>query len=187
MELETLKENIRNFNYPNYGRVQRDGAAYVATDQFVRRGLKICLMLYRNIKRLDQNARLLRDTIDFLLRRYHGYAIKQQFKAHYREKNLQHNATINFEHVIPASTLTALLIQGKITTNLAMNPPTCLLSKEHHDQLEKAGLGERTPDVWLFWRRYKDLGIEIETHQGDPVDLSTWNLGDHIKYFDIKL
>ena len=79
MDLKLLESNVKGFAHPDYGRVVRDGAAYVATERFVRRGLKICLALYRKLERLDQTARLLRDAIDFLLRRYHGYAKKNAF------------------------------------------------------------------------------------------------------------
>ena len=185
MNLDLLESNVKGFVHPDYGRVVRDGQAYVATEKFVRRGLKICLALYRKLERLDQTARLLRDAIDFLLRRYHGYAIKERIKAHYRDANLKPTDKTDFEHVIPAALLAALLIQGKISVDLAMNPPTCLLKKKHHALLKKQGLGNKTPDVWNFWQRYEMLGIKIETHAGDSVDMKTWNLGTHVTYFKV--
>lgn len=185
MDIKKLEENIQGFVHPDYGRVVRDGAAYVATEKFVRRGLKVCLTLYRKLERLDQTARLLRDAIDFLLRRYHGYAIKERIKAHYRDANLKPSDRTDFEHVIPASILAALLIQDRISIDLAMNPPTCLILKRHHSLLQKQGYGNRTPDVWWFWRRYSLLGINIETHDGIPVDMETWSLGSHVEYFKI--
>jgi hypothetical protein len=120
-----------------------------------------------------------------LLRRYHGYAIKERIRAHYRDASLRPTDKTDFEHVIPAAMLTALLIQGKINIELAMNPPTCLLRKKHHALLKKQGLANKTPDVWNFWQRYSMLGIRIETHTGDPVDTSTWNLGTHVTYFKV--
>lgn len=185
MDLKILESNVKGFVHPDYGRVVRDGQAYVLTEQFVRRGLRICLTLYRKLERLDQTARLFRDVIDFLLRRYHGYAIKERIRAHYRDASLRPTDKTDFEHVIPAAMLTALLIQGKITIELAMNPPTCLLRKKHHALLKKQGLANKTPDVWNFWQRYSMLGIRIETHTGDPVDTSTWNLGTHVTYFKV--
>jgi hypothetical protein len=185
MDLKLLESNVKGFVHPDYGRVVRDGQAYVLTEQFVRRGLRICLTLYRKLERLDQTARLLRDAIDFLLRRYHGYAIKERIRAHYRDASLRPTDKTDFEHVIPAAMLTALLIQGKINIELAMNPPTCLLRKKHHALLKKQGLANKTPDVWNFWQRYSMLGIRIETHTGDPVDTSTWNLGTHVTYFKV--
>jgi hypothetical protein len=68
---------------------------------------------------------------------------------------------------------------------LAMNPPTCLIKKKHHALLKKQGLSNKTPDVWNFWERYSMLGIKIETHSGDPVDMTTWNLGTHVTHFKI--
>lgn len=185
MDLKLLEQQVSGFQSPDYGRVVRDGAAYVATERFVRRGLRLCLAAYRKLERLDQTARLLRDAIDFLLRRYHGYAIKERIRAHYRDSNLQPGEKADFEHVIPAATLAALLIQGRISVELAMNPPTCLLKKKHHALLHRQGLANRTPDVWNFWQRYSMLGVTIETHDGAPVDPSTWNLGTHVKYFKI--
>ena len=185
MDLKLLESNVKGFAHPDYGRVVRDGAAYVATERFVRRGLRICLALYRKLERLDQTARLLRDAIDFLLRRYHGYAIKERIRAHYRDASLTATDRTDFEHVIPAALLAALLIQGRISVEMAMNPPTCLLTKKHHALLKKQGLSNRTPDVWNFWQRYAMLGIKLETHTGDPVDPKTWNLGTHVTYFKI--
>jgi hypothetical protein len=185
MNRQLLEQNVRSFVQPDYGRVVRDGAAYVATERFVRRGLKLCLTLYSRLERLDQTARLLRDAIDFLLRRYHGYCIKERIKAHYRDASLNPGDKADFEHVIPAAVLTALLIKGKIPVELAMNPPTCLLRKKHHALLHKQGYGNRTPDVWNFWERYSMLGIQLETHDGTAVDPATWNLGTHCDYFRI--
>lgn len=186
MDLTTLESNVKGFVHPDYGRVSRDGQAYVATEKFVRRGLRLCLALYSKVERLDQTARLLRDAIDFLLRRYHSYAIKERIKAHYRDASLTVADKTDFEHVIPAALLAALLIQGKISIDLAMNPPTCLLKKKHHALLKKQGLANRTPDIWWFWKRYDMLGIKLETHDGTAVDMSTWNLGTHYEYFGSK-
>jgi len=186
MDPKLLESSVQGFVYPDYGRVIRDGTAYVATDRFVRRGLKICLLLYSKIERLDQTARLIRDAIDFLLRRYHGYSVQGRIKAHYRDQSIRANDKTDFEHVIPASVLTALLIQGRISVDLAMNPPTCLIKKKHHRLLQQHGYGNRTPDVFWFWRRYNLLGIDIETHDGTKVDFNNWNLATHCEYFKIK-
>lgn len=185
MNLELLESNVKNFVQPDYGRVVRDGQAYVATSRFVKRGLKLCLFAYSKLERLDQTARLLRDAIDFLLRRYHGYAIKDRIKAHYRDANLKVTDKTDFEHVIPAALLAALLIQGKISVDFAMNPPTCLLKKKHHALLKKQGLANKTPNIWYFWQRYEMLGIKLVTHDGTAVDPKTWTLGDHYTYFKV--
>lgn len=185
MNLNLLESNVKGFVHPDYGRVVRDGQAYVASEIFTRRGLKLCLTIYRKLERLDQLARLLRDAIDFLLRRYHGYAIKERIKAHYRDSSLTPTDKTDFEHVIPVAIVVALLIQGKIDIDLAMNPPTCLLKKKHHALLKKQGLSNKTPDIWNFWQRYEMLGIKIETHTGDSVDMKAWNLGTHVTYFKV--
>lgn len=187
MDLKILEESVQGFTSPDYGRVPRSGASYLATERFVRRGLQLCLGLYRRGDRLDQTSRLLRDSMDFLLRRYHRYAIKEHIQAHYRDRNVRPGEPVDFEHVIPAANLTALLIQGRIPVGLAMNPPTCMLKRENHAQLGRLGLADSTPDIWNFWQRYRDLGLDLETHRGDPVDQNTWNLGTHVQYFNIKL
>lgn len=186
MDLQTLQENVQGFAHPEYGRVQRDGAAFVATERFVRRGLTICLTVYRRLQRLDQTAALLRYFMDHLLRKYHDYAIKDQFRAHYRDADLSVTDKTDFEHVIPVAVLMALLIHNKITVELAMNPPTCLIKKRHHKLLKSQGLDNKTPDTWWFWKRYARLGIRLETHTGDPVDPAVWNLGTHVTHFSIK-
>lgn len=187
MELQQLQESVRGFQPPGYGRVQRSGESYRATEEYVRREVAEAVARYRDIERLDQSARLLRDKIESALRRYHGYAIKERIRAHYQDSTIQSHEKkgIVFEHVIPVRYLVALLLQDRITVSYAMNPPTCLLRKAQDTMLERLGLGERTPDIWNFWQRYRDLDIDIVTHDGTAVDQNTWNLGDHYQYFKV--
>lgn len=183
----TLQEAVRDFHPPAYGRVQRTGETYVATQRFTEKVVRIGVRLYRRIERLDQTARLIRDLIEWALRRYHGYAIKERISAHYRDVTIQPHERTNlvFEHVIPVRYIVALLLQDRISVSLAMNPPTCQLRKSHDTLLERLGLGDSTPDVWLFWQRYRDLGIDIVTHDGDAVDQTAWTLADHCDKFGI--
>lgn len=185
MELQHLEESVRGFQPPSYGRVQRTGESYVATQRFTRRVVTLGVRLYQKIERLDQTARLIRDVIEWALRRYHGYAIKERIRAHYIDASIQPHEKrgIVFEHVIPVRYIIALLLQGRISVDLAMHPPTCLLRKQQDTLLERLGLGDSTPDVWNFWQRYRDLRINIITHDGTPVDQGTWTLGDHYRYF----
>jgi hypothetical protein len=157
----------------------------VATERFTRRVVSIGVRLYQRIERLDQTARLIRDLIEWALRRYHGYAIKERIRAHYRDATIRaHEKTgLVFEHVIPVRYIMALLLQGRITVTQAMNPPTCLLRKAQDNQLEKQGLGDSTPDVFYFWQRYRDLGITVVTYDGAAVDQNTWTLWDHLERF----
>ena len=187
MDRQHLEESVRGFQAPDYGRVQRSGDAYMATHTFTRRVVDICVRLYRRIERLDQTARLIRDLIEWALRRYHNYAIKERIRAHYRDATIRAHEKkgLVFEHVIPVRYVVALLLQGRITVDQAMNSPTCLLRKRADTVLEGLGLGDTTPDVWHFWLRYQDLGIDIVTHNGAAVDQATWNLGVHMDYFGI--
>lgn len=185
MDRQRLEESVRGFQAPEYGRVQRSGDSYVATERFTRRVVSIGVRLYQRIERLDQTARLIRDLIEWALRRYHGYAIKERIRAHYRDATIRaHEKTgLVFEHVIPVRYIMALLLQGRITVAQAMNPPTCLLRKAQDTQLEKQGLGDSTPDVFYFWQRYRDLGITVVTYDGAAVDQNTWTLWDHLERF----
>ena len=188
MKLEQLRESIQGFQPSDYGRVARSGETYVMTERFTRRVVMMAVRMYRRMERLDQTARLLRDLAEWALRRYHGYAIKERLGkpgAHYRDASIAiyEKRGLVFEHVIPVRYLLNALIQDRITVELAMNPPTCILRKQDDSRLEDLGLGDSTPDPWQFWQRYQDLRIDIVTHDGTPVDQVTWNLGTHYRYF----
>lgn len=185
MELQNLEESVRGFQPPYYGRVKRTGETYVATENFTRKVITIGVKLYSKIERLDQTARLIRDLIEWALRRYHGYAIKEDTGSHYRDASIkphERNGLI-FEHVIPVRYIIALLLQNRITVEQAMNPPTCTLRKKDDKLLERLGLGDTTPDVFNFWERYQSLNIDIVTYSGEPIDQSSWNLSDHYQRF----
>ncbi len=188
MNQEQLRECTEGFQPSSYGRVQRSGETYVATERWARSVVTWALEQYRQMDRLDQTARLLRDQMEKALRRYHDYAIKERLGkpgAYYRDATIKpHEKTgLIFEHVIPVRYLINMLIQNKISIELAMNPPTCLLREAQDDILEKAGLGDRTPCPFNFWRRYQSLNIEIITHDNQPIDQSTWTPYDHFERF----
>lgn len=183
--MKSLMERCQGFAQAKSTPVKRGGQSYADTEMFVRRGLKLMLWIYNRPQTTGQIARLTRDVIDFLLRRYHGYSIKEHIGAHYRQRGLRKNERTEFEHVLPNSVARDMLLVGRFTAQEAMNVPTCLLSKKKHAELGGSGLGDTTPDVYYFFRRYQDLGIKIETCHGDPVDLNTWNLDDHYRYFNV--
>jgi len=183
-----LEESVRGLKAPDYGKVQRTGDSYVATDRWARRLISICCRIYRRIDRLDQTARLIRDTIEFAVRRYHGYHFEFRKQTHYRDASILPNETkgLVVEHVIPVRFLIAGLLQNKIPLSLVLNPPICLIRKDSDSVLEDSGFGDTTPDVWWFWRRYQVLNnITIITNKGDVVDTATWNLGTHCDYFNV--
>ena len=180
-----LSERLKGFKPIKYTRVTRDGASYAQTEVFVRRALRLCLWTYKRLESANQTARLLRDVIDFVLRRYHGYCIKEKLGAHYREVGLKPNDKVDFEHVLPAALARDLLIHDRITISEALNIPTCMISRKNHKKLNSKKLASTTPDPYNFWARYKILNIKIETHDSTTVDMATWNLDSHYQYFKV--
>ena len=183
--MKTLMERVSEFAQKKPTPVKRGGASYDATYRFCVRGLRLCVWMYRRLPVEDQTARLIRDVMAFLLRRYHGYSIKENIGAHYFEKGLPHGTRTEFEHVIPASVARDLLLFDRMTIDEALNIPTCRLSAENHRKLNSTELGSTTPDIYWFWRRYQELGIRVETHDGLEVDVNNWNLKTHYDYFKI--
>jgi len=184
--MKTLMERVGGFAQIKPAHIKRGGASYDATYKFCQRGLKLCVWMYRRLRVEDQTARLIRDVMDFLLRRYHGYAIKENIGAHYYEKGLAKGVKTEFEHVIPAAVARDLLLFDRITIDEALNIPTCRLSAAKHKKLNSTKLGSTTPDIYWFWKRYQELSIDVETHDGTAVDMSNWNLENHYQYFGIS-
>jgi len=183
--MKTLIERVGGFAQKKPTPVKRGGASYDATYKFCVRGLKLCIWMYRRLQVEDQTARLIRDVMDFLLRRYHGYAIKENIGAHYYEQGLPPSAKTEFEHVIPAAVARDLLLFDRLTIDEALNIPTCRLSAKNHKKLNSTKLGSTTPDIYWFWQRYQQLGVELVTHDGVAVDTATWNLDNHYSYFKV--
>lgn len=186
--MQSIDSRTAGFAQVTLDKVTRGGASYAATERFIHRGLKLCVWTYRRLESMDQTARLLRDTIDFLLRRYHNYCIKENIGAHYREVGLKVKDKTDFEHVIPAAIIRELLIHGCITVDEAMNPPTCTLSRKNHKMLNsKKESASQTPDLKYFWKRYQQtINVKIETHDGVTVDMNTWTWAKHCEYFGVK-
>jgi len=178
-------ERVSGFAQKKPTPIKRGGPSYDATYKFCMRGLKLCVWMYRRLKVEDQTARLIRKGIEFLLREYHDYAIKDNIGAHYFEKDLPHGTKTEFEHVIPASVARDLLLFDRLTIDEALNIPTCCLSAKKHKKLNSTRLGSTTPDIYWFWKRYELLGIKLETHDGTPIDMTTWNLDSHYTYFGV--
>ena len=181
--MKTLLERVSGFAQKKPTPVKRGGSSYDSTQQFCKREIERYVAMYQQLKVEDQTARLIRDMIDVLLRRYHGYSIKENFGAHYHEMGLPHGTKTEFEHVIPASVARDLLLFDRLTVDEALNIPTCRLSAKNHKTLNSTKLGSTTPDIYWFWQRYQALGIQLETHDGTDVDTSTWNLDSHYNYF----
>lgn len=180
-----VNESVQGFVQTNPRQVKRNGESYEQCRVFTERVLKVAVFTYRKLNQVNMTARLLRDLIDFTLRRYHGYCIKENIGGHYREVGIDRKKC-DFEHVLPAALARDLLLHGRITVEQAMNIPTCMLSKKNHKKLNSTKLSKTTPDIAYFFKRYESLGVKIETHRGDAIDLSAWTLQDHYNYFGVK-
>lgn len=186
--LQLLKEAVEGFEEINYRQVmvERNEDAYRITEEFITSEVKRYVEMYRNLTTLDQRARLIRDMIDLLLRRGHGYCIEGSIGSHYRQVGVDVDNCI-FEHMIPQSRIRDLLIQDRISIRQAMNPPTCLISRENDALLSKSGFNNKTPSYWHFFDRYtKTFDAEYETFNGQAItDPHAWTLGDHYKFFGV--
>jgi len=183
--IKPLMERVSDFAQKKPTPVKRGGASYDATEQFCKSEIERYVEMYKQLKVEDQTARLIRDMIDVLLRRYHGYSIKENMGAHYYEKGLPHGTKTEFEHVIPASVARDLLLFNRLTVDEALNIPTCRLSAKNHRTLNSTKLGSTTPNIYWFWQRYRALDVQLETHDGTAIDTTTWNLTSHYNYFKV--
>lgn len=178
-----MKEQLESFTRPNYKRVKRSSETYATTAKYTYEQLKNFLEKYLHCSNNPQEQRLVRDTIEYHLRRYHGYCIKEKFGSHYRQRNIQGEK--RFEHMIPIATVRDLLIAGFITPEQACNVPTCTLSKENDIKLRQAGWVSDTPSIYQFWGRYAScFEIEgvFETYDGKDID-TKMTLEDHFDIF----
>jgi len=176
------KTLIENFVPPVYGRTPRNAESYRATYRYCSGRLAEILEIYRTSTNDQQTLRLVRDDMDNLLRRYHGYSIKENIGAHYREIGVDRDA--DFEHLIPAARIRDMMIAGVITIDEALNCPTVTLSRAKHQELKEAGWASHTPDVWLPFRRYSQVfDAQFETHDGRSIDPESWTIENHYQYF----
>lgn len=177
------KTLIENFVPPVYSKTPRNTNSYRATYRYCSRRLTDILELYRGSTNDQQTLRLIRDDMDNLLRRFHGYAIKENIGAHYREQGADQDC--DFEHLVPASRVRDMMIAGVLTVEQALNCPTVTLSRSKHYALKEAGWGSQTPSVWLPFHRYLQVfDVGFETYDGESIDARTWSLDDHYQRFD---
>jgi hypothetical protein len=183
------KELVESFQPVSYSRVQRGETSYHETYELTVSELDRLVGMYKTLTTAGQTARLLRDSIDHWIRRYHKYAIQGKINSHYHQRGVSLVAKdCIFEHVIPASTVRDKLIAGELTINQALNVPTCRVSRNVDTLLRKKGLHDSTPDGWFFFKRYQIAlsDIDIETYNGQIVkNLDTWTLQNHFDFFGI--
>jgi hypothetical protein len=180
-----LKESLDKFTKANYIKVKRSEATHSESLTIAVAELDRLVNLYKN-EHTPQSARLLRDSMDHWIRRYHGYVIEGGIGAHYTEVGVDIKNCI-FEHVIPAAKVRDMLIQGVLTTAQALNTPTCFISKKNDQLLRKHKRVSSSPDYWQFFRRYDvfNNNVKFQTHNGQAISISTWTLQDHFKLFGI--
>ena len=181
-----LKENLDKFIKADYTKVKRDQLTHADSFIIAVTELDRLIALYKD-KHSPQTARLLRDSMDHWIRRYHGYVIEGGIGAHYRQTGVDLKNCI-FEHVIPAAKVRDMLIQGVLTTAQALNTPTCFISKENDQLLREHKRVSSSPDYWQFFRRYDvfNNNVKFQTHNGRAISISTWTLQDHFEYFNIS-
>lgn len=174
---------IESFVPPVYTRTPRNQGSYRATYRYCYDRLSGILEIYKTSTNDQQTLRLIRDDMDNLLRRYHGYCVKENIGAHYVEVGAEDD--IDFEHLIPAARIRDMLISGHMTIDQALNCPTVNLSRSKHQALKEAGWASHTPDMWQPFRRYTQVfDAKYETHDGTAIDPLTWTLENHYNYFD---
>tara|TARA_B110000503_G_C7120394_1_gene402222 strand:- start:144 stop:704 length:561 start_codon:yes stop_codon:yes gene_type:complete len=180
-----LKESLDKFIAPVYGKTKRTPNTYQTVSHHCTRNITRLVDEYRSVKNDQQLLREIRNDIDYYLRRYHEYCIKQRdgMSAHYHE--IGADAKTDFEHLIPAARIRDLLLSEVITVEQALNVPTVKLSRAKHALLKEAGWASTTPDMWYPFRRYTQVfGASFETHDGKTIDPETWTLEEHYAYFE---
>jgi hypothetical protein len=197
--MDILEQNLKEIRPKRKSNVKRNDKSYADCLTTTTSELERLLELYRTtVFDEDMRARLLRDSIDHHIRRYHGYAIQGKINSHYHQRGVSLKAedTI-FEHVIPAAQVRDLLIENKLSINQALNVPTCRVSRKGNSLLNARGMHDRNIDPWNFFKRYKTgmtesdyngntVFPEFEAYNGQRIpNLDTWTLRDHFNFFGI--
>ena len=179
-----LQESLQQFTAPVYGKTRRTADTYRTVADHCTQHLQRLVQEYRGVKNNQQLLREIRNDIDYYLRRYHEYCIKQRdgMSAHYHEVGADEDT--DFEHLIPAARVRDLLLADVFNVEQALNAPTVKLSRAKHAELKDAGWASTTPDMWLPFRRYSQVFTAVfETHDGTAIDPETWTLEKHFEYF----
>jgi hypothetical protein len=180
--MTTLEKRLLQIRPVVYARVEREDQSYVDAISITVEELTRLVKLYHNNDNLMQ-LRLIRDSIDHWIRRYHAYSIRGSIGSHYLAKGVDSKNSI-FEHVIPAKYLRDYLLSGSITAEEALNAPTCQISKEQDKVLRNNGLTSTNNNLWYFFRRYDVLNTEFTMHCGQSIiDYRNCTLADHYKKF----
>jgi hypothetical protein len=179
-----LQESLNQFIAPIYGKTRRSIDTYRTVDSHCEKRIKAIVDEYRETKNNQQLLREIRNDIDYYLRRYHEYCIKQRngVGAHYHEQDILEKT--DFEHLIPAARIRDLLLSDSITIEQALNAPTVLLSRSKHQMLKDAGWASQTPNMWLPFQRYVQVfSAKFQTYDGTEINPNDWTLEKHYQYF----
>ena len=132
-----LKELLEQFTAPRYSKTVRSPATYKTVAGHCTKHICRLVNEYYEVENDQQLLREIRNDIDYYLRRYHEYCIKQRdgMKAHYHEVGA--DLDCDFEHLIPASRIRDLLLAKSITVEQALNAPTVRLSRAKHMLLKE--------------------------------------------------
>jgi hypothetical protein len=184
--MNNLQSLVEGYRKPNRSRgVQRNELAYQQCFDFTKSELERLITEHHGVLVEDMRARLIRDSIDHHIRRYHEYCISGKIESHYREQGVIKGDSI-FEHVIPLSSVRDMLLENRITITQALNTPTCLIKKSSDRILSSNGLTKSSPSNWNFFKRYAILNSNFSTYNGTSVSSpDNWTLEDHFKFFGI--
>lgn len=179
-----LKESLENFTAPNYGKTLRSPATYQTVAGHCSKHITRLVDEYHQVENDQQLLREIRNDIDYYLRRYHEYCIKQRdgMKAHYHEVGADEDC--DFEHLIPAARIRDLILANVLTVEQGLNAPTVRLSRTKHELLKDAGWAAHTPNMWLPFKRYSNVfDSQFITYDGTEINLENWTLEQHYSYF----
>jgi hypothetical protein len=179
-----LQQLLNGFAEPEYGKVRRSDETYKTVARHCSTHLVRLVNEYRAGSSDKQLLRELRNDMDYYLRRYHAYCIKERnhIDAHYHEVGADDN--VDFEHLIPAARIRDLLIGNVLTVEQALNAPTVRLSRDKHRALKTAGLASYNPNMWLPFQRYTQVfTASYQTYDGTTVDPTVWTLEKHYEHF----
>lgn len=180
-----LRSLVEGYQQKHYRRVPRNDISYNLTDNYISAELSRKIAMYQEQFEENQTARLIRDDIDNLLRRRHGYCVEGSIGGHYREIGAPDKGSV-FEHVIPISSVRDMLIESRLTIKQALNTPVCLVKKTSDKLLNGTGLASTSPNNYFFFQRYAVLNAKIKTYNGQLIEnLDTWSLQDHYDFFGI--
>ena len=177
-----LQESLEKFVAPDYGKTTRTDETYKTVALYCSSRIKQLVNDYHAVENDRQLMREIRNDIDYYLRRYHEYCIEQRNGAHYHEIDADDDC--DFEHLIPAARIRDLVLTGILTVEQALNAPTVQLSRAKHKMLKTTGWAGKTPDMWRPFLRYTNVfDARFRTHDDVTVDVATWTLEKHYRYF----